>query len=73
MCKGEWQGREVIGMKVTWDKRYITLAPVCTLLGLAFRLYDPEACSAARRTWASPARWCRTTIPAWTPAAAISR
>ncbi|MFD4839150.1 acyl-CoA dehydrogenase [Achromobacter sp. NPDC058515] len=42
VCKGEWQGREVIGMKVTWDKRYITLAPVCTLLGLAFRLYDPE-------------------------------
>jgi len=42
VCKGEWQGREVIGMRVTWDKRYITLAPVCTLLGLAFRLYDPE-------------------------------
>ena len=29
-------------MRVTWDKRYITLAPVCTLLGLAFRLYDPD-------------------------------
>jgi len=29
-------------MRVTWDKRYITLAPVCTILGLAFRLYDPE-------------------------------
>ena len=42
VCKGEWQGREVIGMKVTWDKRYITLAPVCTLLGLAFRMYDPD-------------------------------
>lgn len=42
VCKGEWQGREVIGMRVTWDKRYITLAPVCTLLGLAFRLYDPD-------------------------------
>src|SRR3546814_10321107 len=37
-----WQGREVLGMRVTWDKRYITLAPVCTLLGLAFRLYDPD-------------------------------
>ena len=35
-------GREVVGMRVTWDKRYITLAPVCTLLGLAFRLYDPD-------------------------------
>ncbi len=42
VCKGLWQGREVVGMRVTWDKRYITLAPVCTLLGLAFRLYDPE-------------------------------
>jgi len=42
VCKGLWQGREVLGMRVTWDKRYITLAPVCTLLGLAFRLYDPD-------------------------------
>ena len=42
VCKGMWEGEEVIGMRVTWDKRYITLAPVCTLLGLAFRLYDPE-------------------------------
>jgi hypothetical protein len=36
------RGREVLGMRVTWDKRYITLGPVATLLGLAFRLYDPE-------------------------------
>lgn len=43
VCMGQWQGREVLGMRVTWDKRYITLAPVCTLLGLAFRLYDPDA------------------------------
>jgi len=42
VCRGQWQGREVIGMRVTWDKRYITLGPVATLLGLAFRLYDPE-------------------------------
>ena len=42
VCKGQWQGKEVLGMKVTWDKRYITLGPVCTVLGLAFRLYDPE-------------------------------
>jgi acyl-CoA dehydrogenase len=42
VCKGMWQGREVVGMRVTWDKRYITLAPVCTLLGLAFRLFDPD-------------------------------
>jgi acyl-CoA dehydrogenase len=42
VCRGMWQGQEVLGMRVTWDKRYITLAPVCTLLGLAFRLYDPD-------------------------------
>jgi acyl-CoA dehydrogenase len=42
VCKGIWQGREVIGMRVTWDKRYITLGPICTLLGLAFRLRDPQ-------------------------------
>jgi acyl-CoA dehydrogenase len=42
VCKGMWQGKEVLGMRVTWDKRYITLGPVATLLGLAFRLYDPE-------------------------------
>ena len=42
VCKGTFQGKEVLGMRVTWDKRYITLGPVATLLGLAFRLYDPE-------------------------------
>lgn len=42
VCRGEWQGEEVIGIKVTWDKRYITLAPICTILGLAFRLFDPD-------------------------------
>ncbi|MBL8490368.1 MAG: acyl-CoA dehydrogenase family protein, partial [Rhodocyclaceae bacterium] len=40
VCKGLWEGREVIGMRVTWDKRYITLGPICTILGLAFRLRD---------------------------------
>jgi acyl-CoA dehydrogenase len=42
VCRGEWQGKEVLGMRLTWEKRYITLGPVATLLGLAFRLYDPE-------------------------------
>jgi acyl-CoA dehydrogenase len=42
VCNGQWQGKEVLGMRLTWDKRYITLGPVATLLGLAFRLYDPE-------------------------------
>ena len=39
---GEHEGRRVLGLRVTWDKRYITLGPVATLLGLAFRAYDPE-------------------------------
>lgn len=42
VCKGMWQGREVVGIRLNWDKRYITLAPIATLLGLAFKLYDPE-------------------------------
>jgi len=42
VCKGEFEGEEILGMKLTWDKRYITLAPVATVLGLAFKLQDPE-------------------------------
>lgn len=42
VCKGEWQGAQVLGVRLTFDKRYITLAPVATLIGLAFRLYDPD-------------------------------
>jgi len=39
---GKWNGAEVVGVKLTFDKRYITLAPVATVIGLAFRLYDPD-------------------------------
>ncbi|MFQ6372388.1 acyl-CoA dehydrogenase FadE [Shewanella sp. YIC-542] len=42
VCKGHWEGETVLGMKLTWNKRYITLAPVATVLGLAFKLRDPE-------------------------------
>src|SRR6185295_11369527 len=42
VCYGEYKGKRTLGMRVTWNKRYITLAPVATILGLAFRLYDPE-------------------------------
>lgn len=42
ICKGEWQGEEVLGIRLNWAKRYITLAPVCTVLGLAFKLRDPD-------------------------------
>jgi acyl-CoA dehydrogenase len=42
VCKGEWNGANVVGVRLTFDKRYITLAPVATIVGLAFRMYDPE-------------------------------
>lgn len=42
VCMGEWQGKQVLGMRLTWNKRYITLAPIATVLGLAFKLSDPE-------------------------------
>jgi acyl-CoA dehydrogenase len=37
-----YEGRKTLGVKVSWDKRYITLAPVATLVGLAFNLHDPD-------------------------------
>lgn len=42
VCYGQWQGRRALGVRLNWDKRYITLAPVATLIGLAFRLHDPH-------------------------------
>ncbi|OWU83117.1 acyl-CoA dehydrogenase [Oceanicola sp. 22II-s10i] len=42
ICKGRWNGEEVLGIRLNWAKRYITLAPVCTVLGLAFQLRDPD-------------------------------
>jgi len=42
VCRGTFDGREVIGVRLNFEKRYITLAPVATVIGLAFRLFDPE-------------------------------
>ena len=42
ICKGDFEGREVLGLRLNWHKRYITLGPVATLLGLAFKAYDPD-------------------------------
>jgi acyl-CoA dehydrogenase len=42
ICKGQWQGEEIIGIRLNFSKRYITLAPIATVIGLAFRLYDPD-------------------------------
>jgi acyl-CoA dehydrogenase len=42
VCRGIWEGREVVGIKLNWHKRYITLGPIATVQGLAFKLYDPD-------------------------------
>ncbi len=42
VCHDKWQGQEVLGIRLRWRKRYITLAPIATLIGLAFRLRDPD-------------------------------
>ncbi len=42
VCKGLWQGREVVGLRLNFTKRYITLAPIATVVGLAFRMFDPD-------------------------------
>lgn len=43
VCKGSFDGKDdVLGVRLNWEKRYITLGPVATVLGLAFKLYDPD-------------------------------
>jgi acyl-CoA dehydrogenase len=43
VCKQEFEGKaDVLGIRLNWDKRYITLGPIATLLGMAFKLYDPD-------------------------------
>jgi len=42
VCKEVVDGVETLGIRLTFDKRYITLAPIATVVGLAFRMYDPE-------------------------------
>jgi len=42
VCRGTFEGEDVLGIRLNWNKRYITLAPVATVIGLAFRLSDPD-------------------------------
>jgi acyl-CoA dehydrogenase len=42
VCRGTWQGREIVGIRLNFTKRYITLAPIATVIGLAFRMFDPD-------------------------------
>ncbi len=42
VCRQEFNGEQVLGVRLNWNKRYITLCPVATVIGLAFRMFDPE-------------------------------
>ena len=42
VCKGKYEGKEVLGIRMNFSKRYITLAPVATVVGMAFRMFDPD-------------------------------
>ncbi len=42
VCWCDYEGQSILGIRLNWNKRYITLAPIATVIGLAFKLYDPE-------------------------------
>ncbi len=50
VCRGQWQGREVVGLRLNFSKRYITLAPIATVIGLAFGMFDPEKLLVGEKT-----------------------
>jgi len=49
ICKGPWQGADIVGIRLNFSKRYITLAPIATVVGLAFRLFDPDRLMSGRQ------------------------
>jgi len=63
VCKGEWEGQEVTGIRLNWQKRYITLAPVATVLGLAFRLQDPDGLMGDTKDYGITAALIPTDLP----------
>jgi acyl-CoA dehydrogenase len=50
VCKGIYEGREIVGVRLNFTKRYITLAPIATVIGLAFKLFDPDRLLGDERT-----------------------
>ena len=50
VCKGLYEGREIVGVRLNFSKRYITLAPVATVIGLAFKLFDPDRLLGGEKT-----------------------
>ncbi len=69
VCKGQWQGEEITGIRLNWNKRYITLAPIATVVGLAFKLYDPEHLIGEREDYGITA----ALIPVDTPGVEVGR
>jgi acyl-CoA dehydrogenase len=63
VCKGTMDGQEIVGIRLNWDKRYITLAPIATVLGLAFKLYDPDHLLGDREEYGITAALIPTNLP----------
>src|SRR5687768_12290001 len=70
VCKGLFEGREIVGVRLNFSKRYITLAPIATVIGLAFKLYDPDRLLGGNR--ADYGITCAL-IPRHTPGVTIGR
>ncbi|HYB66009.1 MAG TPA: acyl-CoA dehydrogenase family protein, partial [Steroidobacteraceae bacterium] len=69
VCRGMWQGSEIVGLRLNFSKRYITLAPVATVIGLAFRMFDPEGLIGERKDIGISC----ALIPRHTPGVSIGR
>ncbi|MDX1454673.1 MAG: acyl-CoA dehydrogenase [Gammaproteobacteria bacterium] len=67
VCKGEHEGREVLGIRLNFDKRYITLGPIATVLGLAFKLRDPDGLLGPREGKSDNLGITLALVPAGTP------
>ncbi|MBL4770319.1 MAG: acyl-CoA dehydrogenase, partial [Planctomycetes bacterium] len=63
ICKGMWEGEEVLGLMLNWDKRYITMAPICNLLGLAFVAKDPDGLLSDKKNWGITCALVPTHLP----------
>jgi acyl-CoA dehydrogenase len=63
VCRGSFEGKEIIGIRLNWEKRYITLAPIATVLGLAFKLYDPDHLIGERDEYGITAALIPTRLP----------
>src|SRR5262249_21262817 len=73
VCRGTWEGKEILGMRVTWEKRYITLGPISTLLGLAIRLRDPDRLLGAQFGGREDIGITCALVPSHTPGVNIGR